>query len=176
MKYLIISDIHGSAKYLKLALKAYDDFKCDKIIILGDILYHGPRNDLPEEYAPKECIALLNPLSSKIEAVCGNCDAEVDQMVLNFKIDIPHFTSLNGKEVYLTHGHHLDLVPDNAKIVLYGHTHISIIEQKDNCIMINPGSISIPKGDKINSFAVCDDNNLITIYDFNYHKKDEIKL
>ena len=65
MKYLIISDIHGSAKYLKLALQAYDDFKCDKIIILGDILYHGPRNDLPEEYAPKECIALLNPLSSK---------------------------------------------------------------------------------------------------------------
>lgn len=97
MKYLIISDIHGSAKYLKLALQAYDDLKCDKIIILGDILYHGPRNDLPEEYAPKECIALLNPLSSNIEAVCGNCDAEVDQMVLSFKIDTPHFTSLMVK-------------------------------------------------------------------------------
>lgn len=176
MKYLIISDIHGSAKYLKLAIKAYNDFKCDKILILGDILYHGPRNDLPEEYAPKECIALLNPLADKIESVCGNCDAEVDQMVLSFKIDIPHFTSLNGKRVYLTHGHHLELVPDDAKIVLYGHTHISIIEHTDKYLAINPGSISIPKGDKINSFAVCDDDNLITIYDFNYQKKDEIKL
>ena len=97
MKYLIISDIHGSFKYLKLAIKAYNDFKCDKIIILGDILYHGPRNDLPEQYSPKECITLLNSYKSVIEAVGGNCDAEVDQMVLDFKIDSPHFSLINNR-------------------------------------------------------------------------------
>lgn len=176
MKYLIISDIHGSYKYLKLAFKAFLDFKCDKIIILGDILYHGPRNDLPIEYNPKECIKLLNENVGLIEAIGGNCDAEVDQMVLDFKIDRPHFTNINGIDVYITHGHHLEEVPQNAEIILYGHSHISKIINEDSKIFINPGSISIPKGDKINSFAIVDDENNLKIYDFNYNVKDEIKL
>lgn len=176
MKYLVISDIHGSFKYLSLAIKAFNDFKCDKIICLGDILYHGPRNDLPEEYNPKKCIELLNQYQDIIEAVNGNCDAEVDQMVLNFKIQNNHFTKLNDMDVYLCHGHHLDTVDEAAKIVLYGHTHISLIETKDGILYLNPGSISIPKGDKINSFCIIDDNNMATIYDFNYNVKDAIQL
>lgn len=176
MKCLIISDIHGSFKYLNLAFKAFSYFKCDKILILGDILYHGPRNDLPLEYNPKECIKLLNNNANIIEAVCGNCDAEVDQMVLDFKIDKPHYTNVNGLDLYLTHGHHLDEIPSCAKIILYGHTHISMIKEEDSKVFINPGSISIPKGDLINSFAIIDDNNILKIYDFSYNIKDEIKL
>lgn len=176
MKYLVFSDIHGSFKYLSLAIKAFNDFKCDRIVCLGDILYHGPRNDLPEDYAPKKCIEMLNEYKDIIEAVNGNCDAEVDQMVLNFEIQSPHFTKVNNTKVYLCHGHHLDMVDSCAKIVFYGHTHVSMIENKDGVIYLNPGSISIPKGDKINSFLIVDDNNVATIYDFNYNVKDSIKL
>ncbi len=131
---------------------------------------------MPEEYNPKKCIELLNQYSDIIEAVNGNCDAEVDQMVLNFNIQTPHFTSINNKMVYLCHGHHLDMVDKNAKIVLYGHTHISIIEKVDEVLYINPGSISIPKGDKVHSFGIINDLNEFTIYDFNYNVKDKIKL
>lgn len=175
MKYLIISDIHGSFKYLELAIKAFNDFTCEKIICLGDVLYHGPRNDLPEEYSPKRCIELLNNYKDIITCVKGNCDAEVDQMVLNFEIKEPHFVKLNGYLVYLTHGHHLDLVPEAADIVFHGHDHISAIEYIDNVLMVDPGSISIPKGDKVNSFGIMD-NDTITIYDFNYKIKHQINL
>lgn len=175
MKYLIISDIHGSFKYLELAIKAFNDFKCDKIICLGDVLYHGPRNDLPVEYNPKKCISLLNEYADKIECVKGNCDAEVDQMVLNFKIQEPHYSTLNGFQIYLTHGHHLELLPDDVKIVFHGHDHDSKIQEIDGIIEVDPGSISIPKGDKINSFGVMD-GNAITIYDFAYNKKISYKL
>lgn len=176
MKYLVISDIHGSFKYLSLALKAFADFKCDEIICLGDVLYHGPRNDLPEEYAPKKCIEVLNELKDKITCINGNCDAEVDQMVLQFEIAKPHFKPLNGKNVYLTHGHHLDLVPSEATIVFYGHTHVSTIDHENGKTFINPGSISIPKGDKIHSFGILDDDNNFKIYDFNYQVKMEEKI
>ena len=174
MKYLIISDIHGSYRYLSLAIKAYNDFSCDKIICLGDVLYHGPRNDLPVEYNPKECIKLLNDLASNIICVRGNCDAEVDQMVLSFLIEDPHYIDLNGRSVYLTHGHHLDLVPAEAKIIFHGHDHIHRAVMENNRIIFNPGSTSIPKGDKINSFGIADEKAL-TVYDFSYSKLMEIE-
>lgn len=174
MKYLLISDIHGSLHYLNKAIKAFNDFKCEKIICLGDVLYHGPRNDLPKEYNPKECIKLLNALKDSIICVKGNCDALVDQMVLEFEIGKPHYEQINNTKMFLTHGHDLDLVPHDAKIVLYGHTHISMIEEDKNVLYVNPGSISIPKGDLINSFSVIDEE-LISIYDFNYQLKKAVK-
>ena len=166
MKYLIISDIHGSYYYLNKALKVFKKEKCDKILILGDVLYHGPRNDLPKQYAPKKIIPLLNELKDKIICVRGNCDAEVDQMVLKFPIR-------KGKEIddnitaYLTHGHKTN--PQNpykkkkVDVVLFGHSHIHEITNVDGVTYINPGSISIPKGDKINSYAIWE-NNTIGIY------------
>lgn len=166
MKYLIISDIHGSYYYLNKALKVFKKEKCDKILILGDVLYHGPRNDLPKQYAPKKIIPLLNELKDKIICVRGNCDAEVDQMVLNFPIR-------KGKEIddnivaYLTHGHKINPQSPYKKkkvdVVLFGHSHIHEITNVDGVTYINPGSISIPKGDKINSYAIWE-NNTITIY------------
>lgn len=175
MTYLVISDIHGSYKFLNKVLKAFNDFKCDKIICLGDLLYHGPRNDLPEEYNPKKCIELLNSHKDKIISVQGNCDAEVDQMVLDFEIGKPRFENINDYQVYLTHGHHLEDVPKNAKIVLYGHTHIAKIDRVLDVLMINPGSISIPKGKHSNSFGIIKDNN-VNIYDFSYNIIMESKL
>lgn len=136
MRYLVITDIHGSSYYLEKALTKYKTLNLDKIIILGDILYHGPRNDLPEGYNPKEVIALLNPLSHNILAVRGNCDAEVDQMVLQF----PLFDEANLHGVLLTHGHHLDEIKDDG-YVLVGHYHINKISDKHVFL----GSLSIPK-------------------------------
>ena len=171
MKYLIFSDIHGSKYYTQKVIDVFYKEKCDKIIILGDVLYHGPRNDLPKDYNPKEVITMLNNLSDKIICVKGNCDAEVDEMVLDFKIEKEYILN-DSLNVYLTHGHHLDfnnLSPlDNIDIVLYGHTHMHKIETINNIAYINPGSISIPKGDLINSFAIME-NKTISIYDFSFN-------
>ena len=164
MKVMIISDIHGSAKYLKKVLDIYHEEKCEKLLILGDILYHGPRNDLPELYNPKECIKLLNPMKDEILTVKGNCDAEVDEMVLDFPIPVFRRFSLCGFDLYLTHGHHVN--PEHpidlpkGTVVLFGHSHVHEITDVNGVIFINPGSISIPKGDKINSFGIMEDNSI----------------
>lgn len=106
MKILFASDIHGSAYYCRRLLDIYKETKASRMVILGDILYHGPRNDLPKEYAPKEVIAMLNPLKDQIYAVRGNCDTEVDQMVLQFPILADYaLLVLDGKTFYATHGH-----------------------------------------------------------------------
>ena len=172
MKYLIISDIHGSSYYLKKVLEVFYKEKCDKILILGDILYHGPRNDLPREYNPKEVIKLLNGIKDKIIAIKGNCDAEVETMVLDFPILDLALVS-DELNMYLTHGHHFNaekpLNVEKGSIVLYGHTHIHLISNVDGVIYLNPGSISLAKGDGINSFAI-KENNHIKIYDFNMNE------
>ena len=175
MTCLVISDIHGSFKYLNKAMEAFENFKCDKIICLGDILYHGPRNDLPEDYNPKKCIELLNSYKENIICIKGNCDAEVDQMVLDFEIENPRFQKINNHVIYLTHGHHLDEVPNDAQIVLYGHTHVAKIERESDVLMLNPGSISIPKGNLVNSFGIIYDNNF-KIYDFSYNELLSVDL
>ena len=162
MKYFVVSDIHGSSYYLKKALSLYEKSNAEKIIILGDILYHGPRNDLPKGYAPKEVIAILNPLSEKIIAVRGNCEAEVDQMVLDFCcMDTYKCIDTPKRKIYLTHGHHLDEIPSTANdVVLAGHTHVPKIEQCDNYLYINPGSVSIPKENSAHSCAVMDEEKI----------------
>ncbi len=150
MKWFIASDIHGSSYYCKLLLDRFDAEKADKILLLGDILYHGPRNDLPKEYAPKDVIAMLNPLKDKIICVRGNCDTEVDQMVLDFPILADYgIISVKDKIIYATHGHKFN--PDNlpplsdGDILLCGHTHVPKCVKNGHYIYMNTGSVSIPK-------------------------------
>lgn len=166
MKYLIASDIHGSAKYCRMILKRFEEEKADKILMLGDILYHGPRNDLPEEYNPKEVISLLNPLKDKIICVRGNCDAEVDQMVLDFPIMADYvILDMDGKTVYATHGHHFN--PSSPfpgvknYILLNGHTHIPVNKKYENFIYMNPGSTSIPKENSPHSYMIYEHGEFI---------------
>ncbi len=159
MKFLIASDIHGSAYYCDLLLKAIEAEKPEKVLILGDILYHGPRNDLPKGYAPKEVIAMLNPLKDMLLCVRGNCDAEVDQMVLQFPIMADYKTlTLDDRTLYLSHGHIYgkDNLPEMAKddILLGGHTHVPEIVDLDGKIYMNCGSVSIPKENSPHSYMI----------------------
>ncbi len=150
MKLFIASDIHGSAYYCKKMIDAFCRENADKILLLGDILYHGPRNDLPKDYNPKEVIEMLNNLKDKILCVRGNCDTEVDQMVLSFPVLADYCVIYDGKiTIYATHGHiyNLDKLPPISKgdVLLHGHTHIPVHIEKDGYTYINPGSVSIPK-------------------------------
>ena len=157
MKFLIASDIHGSAYYCDLLLKAIATEKADRVLILGDILYHGPRNDLPKDYAPKKVIEMLNPLKNKLLCVRGNCDTEVDQMVLDFPILADYSViPLGDRLIYATHGHNFNennLPPmSQGDILLNGHTHVSKCVEHSDFIYMNPGSVSIPKEDTPHSF------------------------
>lgn len=168
MKYMFASDIHGSAWYCSRMLERYKESGADRLILLGDILYHGPRNDLPKEYAPKEVIAMLNPLKDQIYAVRGNCDTEVDQMVLEFPILADYAVLvLDGKTFYATHGHIYNqdnLPPVKAgDILIHGHTHLLKAEQCGEITVLNPGSVSIPKGGNPNSYGMLQDG-VFTIY------------
>lgn len=153
MKFLIASDIHGSAYYCDLLLKAIETEKPEKVLILGDILYHGPRNDLPKGYAPKEVIAMLNPLKDMLLCVRGNCDAEVDQMVLDFPITADYISLplVDGKRAYLTHGHVYspEKLPPEMRagdVLICGHTHVAGVKSTaTGQAYLNPGSVSIPK-------------------------------
>ena len=152
-KIMIASDIHGSAYYCRQMLDRFKEEKAERLVLLGDVLYHGPRNDLPKEYAPKEVIAMLNPLRNQIICVRGNCDTEVDQMVLDFNV--------NGRSIVLAHGHKLDEknIPAlcEGDILLCGHTHVPKCEQRDGYIYMNPGSVSIPKENSAHSYMILDD-------------------
>lgn len=161
MKWLIASDIHGSAYYCEKLLAAFEAEQADKILLLGDILYHGPRNDLPKDYNPKKVIAMLNPLKNSILAVRGNCDTEVDQMVLDFPILADYAVITADKTlIYATHGHNFNnsnLPPINkSDILLHGHTHVPVIEKHDTHTYINPGSVSIPKESSPHSYMTFD--------------------
>ena len=181
MKFLITSDIHGSAAWCRRLMDALDAEQPDRLLLLGDILYHGPRNDLPEGYAPKEVITMLNPLAAQIIAVRGNCEAEVDQMVLDFPCMADYTTIFDpaaalaadgsarektGCELFLTHGHvygagfhnSVDKLPElpAGSILLYGHTHKKVSEPApthEGVWAFNPGSVSIPK-DGTRSYGV----------------------
>ena len=150
MKLLIASDIHGSAFWCGKLLEVAEAFQPDRIVLLGDLLYHGPRNDLPRDYAPKQVIPMLSRYADKIIAVRGNCEAEVDQMVLPFPC-MADFSQIyaDGNTFYLTHGHHHS--PDNlpplpeGSIFLSGHTHVKLDELRNGIRCLNPGSVSIPK-------------------------------
>ena len=150
MKLMIASDIHGSEYYCKKLIEAVKLENPDKLLLLGDILYHGPRNDLPKDYNPKKVIAMLSEIKDIILAVRGNCDTEVDQMVLPFPVLADYAVLfIDGKTIYATHGHNYneDNLPPLTKgdILLCGHTHIPVKREHENYTYINPGSVSIPK-------------------------------
>lgn len=171
MKWIIASDIHGSAYYCQKLLNAYKEENADRMLLLGDLLYHGPRNDLPKDYAPKKVIEMLNGLKDKIMCVRGNCEAEVDQMVLQFPV-MADYALLNiGKTVvFATHGHifNSDNLPSLNKgdILLHGHTHVPKCENIGDFVYMNPGSVSIPKEDSANGYmTLCDGKFLWKTFD-----------
>ena len=166
MKILIASDIHGSAKYCRLLLEAYEREKADRLLLLGDILYHGPRNDLPEEYDPKQVIAMLNGKKEQIYCVRGNCDAEVDQLVLDIPILADYALIPAGERmVYATHGHvyNREKLPPMkpGDILLCGHTHVSACEEFAENVYMNPGSVALPKADSPRGYMVLDEGRFV---------------
>ena len=166
MKFLICSDIHGSAYYCELLIKKIKEEKADKVILLGDILYHGPRNDLPKDYAPKKVIEMLNPLKNKLLCVRGNCDTEVDQMVLDFPVLADYAViPVGDKLVYATHGHNYNeqkLPPlATGDILLNGHTHVPKCTEHEAFIYMNPGSVSIPKENSAHSYMILENNEFL---------------
>ena len=171
MKLLIASDLHGDLSSCEALIKKFHDEGCDRILLLGDILYHGPRNDLPESYKPKEVITLLNSYADKITSVRGNCDAEVDEMVLDFPVLADYaMLALDGITVFASHGHHYtpDAPPklNAGAVMLGGHTHLYGIQKfGDGNVYLNPGSVSIPKGGNPKSYMIYENLSFI-IKDF----------
>lgn len=162
VKWMIASDIHGSAFYCEKMLAAFAREGADRLLLLGDLLYHGPRNDLPQGYAPKEVIAQLSPLKDKVFCVRGNCEAEVDQMVLPFPVLAEYcLLEQKGRVIFATHGHHYNLetppLLQPGDVLLHGHTHIPA---KDNSLgfwYLNPGSVSLPKENTAHSYMTLED-------------------
>jgi hypothetical protein len=181
MKYLIVSDIHGSASDCEKALSHFERLGCDMIICLGDILYHGPRNPIPDGYDSNALCALLNPLADRIVACRGNCDCEVCEMVLDFPLMSDYNIIVDGTtKIFATHGHiYSPTLPDGSPVVkgsvpppkfgydifLYGHTHVPFL-QRDALgrIICNPGSTTLPKGGFPKTFAVYEDGKIV-VYD-----------
>ncbi len=166
MKWFIASDIHGSSYYCKKLLQSFKDENANKMILLGDILYHGPRNDLPRDYNPKEVISMLNPLKDQILCVRGNCDAEVDQMVLDFPILADYAVICEkDKAIYVTHGHiynENNLPPlNNGDVLLHGHTHVAKCTEHENYTYINPGSCSIPKENTHHGYIILENGKFV---------------
>ena len=166
MKWMIASDIHGSAYYGKLLVEAYRREAPQRLILLGDLLYHGPRNDLPREYAPKQVIELLNALAPAPLCVRGNCEAEVDQMVLTFPVLADYaLLELGDRAVFLTHGHvHSAETPPplgRGDILLTGHTHIPAWHDMGAFWYMNPGSVSIPKADTPHGYMLLEGRRFV---------------
>jgi putative phosphoesterase len=171
MKLLIASDIHGDLDSMEKVLAAYKKEGADKLLLLGDLLYHGPRNDLPATYAPKAVIELLNANKNNILTVRGNCDTEVDQMVLSFPILADYvWLSVDGLSILATHGHHHNtatpLPMRHGDILLHGHTHVLKIEEfGDGNWYINPGSAALPKENNPRTYAIYE-NRKFTVKTF----------
>ncbi|MBE7033817.1 MAG: phosphodiesterase [Ruminococcaceae bacterium] len=160
MKLLIASDIHGSAEYCRSLMEAIKRENPSKVLLLGDLLYHGPRNDLPAGYAPKEVAAMLNEIKGKLICVRGNCDTEVDQMMLDFPVlSDSAMLFIDGMTIYAAHGHHEFPTLEEGNVVISGHTHVPVDYVKDGIRYINPGSVSIPKENSWHGYVVLEDGN-----------------
>lgn len=166
MKLMIASDIHGSAYFCERLLEAFDRETADRMLLLGDILYHGPRNDLPRGYAPKQALEMLNAVKTCLFCVRGNCDTEVDQMVLEFPILADYCLLTAGERlIYATHGHryNLNVLPplQPGDILLHGHTHVPAWERfGDGNLYLNPGSVSIPKNGSPNGYMILENRRV----------------
>ena len=176
MKLMIASDIHGSAFYCKQLLESFKNEHADRILLLGDILYHGPRNDLPKEYVPKEVISMLNGIKEYILCVRGNCDTEVDQMVLEFPVlNEQIMLSIDGTEMLAVHGHKAFPAVKSKTVILSGHTHIPKLEEKDGVIYMNPGSVSIPKENSHHGYMIFEKGEFIW-KDFDGNVKNRFEI
>lgn len=166
MKLMFASDIHGSELWCKHTIEAYKRENADKLCLLGDLLYHGPRNDLPDGYAPKKVITLLNEIKPHLLCVRGNCDAEVDQMVLDFPIlQESAMIFADGREFFLTHGHHhnpqsIPPLTENA-VMLYGHTHIPKAEFINGVHCLGVGSVAIPKENTPHCYVIYENKRFV---------------
>lgn len=166
MKYVIASDIHGSSYWCEQLLSAFENEGADKLILLGDILYHGPRNNFPDEYSPKKVFAMLNAIKDKILCVRGNCDSEVDQMVLEFPILADYaLLSINARTLFLTHGHlyNMEQPPllKTGDILFNGHFHTPCNQTMENgAIYVNCGSVSLPKPETPHSYLLLDEEGI----------------
>ena len=164
MKYLVVSDIHGSSFYARKVKEIMEKENPDKIILLGDLYYHGPRNDLTQEYNPMKVAEILNSLKDKLLVVKGNCDAEVDEMISDFKFEDHLLLDINGKKIYFTHGHkyNIEKIPyEDFEILIYGHIHQGFIQEKEGYLFANPGSISLPKGGTEHSYLILEEDEII---------------
>ncbi len=162
MKWMIASDLHGSAACCEKLLAAWNRERADRLLLLGDLLYHGPRNDLPQGYDPKEVIRMLNGLADKIFCVRGNCEAEVDQMVLDFPVLADYcLLEAKGRLIFATHGHRYNLQSPPAlkpgEVLLHGHTHVPAKDFSAGFWYLNPGSVSIPKEGSPQSYMTLED-------------------
>jgi uncharacterized protein len=173
MKYLFASDLHGSLSAAEAVLERLETEKADRLILLGDLLYHGPRNDLPDQYNPKGVFALLNAMPVPPYAVRGNCDAEIDQVVLNFPImaDYMILPLVNNRSAFITHGHlfNLGIRPPYrpGDVLIHGHTHVHTVETSEGLTYINPGSAALPKEGQPKSYMTLDwEQGLFTIKAF----------
>ncbi len=165
MKIMVASDIHGSALYCRRMLERFDEEGADKLLLLGDLLYHGPRNPLPEEYNPKAVAEMLNARKQQILCVRGNCDGEVDQMMLEFPIMADYcILSVGSRMVFATHGHHhnensLPMLQE-GDILLHGHTHIPVLEDRGAYMLANPGSVTLPKQNSVRGYLLLEEGAL----------------
>ena len=165
MKIMVASDIHGSALYCRRMLERFDEEGADKLLLLGDLLYHGPRNPLPEEYNPKAVAEMLNARKQQILCVRGNCDGEVDQMMLEFPIMADYcILSVGSRMIFATHGHHhnensLPMLQE-GDILLHGHTHIPVLEDRGAYMLANPGSVTLPKQESVRGYVLLEEGAL----------------
>lgn len=178
MKIIIASDIHGSEYYMNKLKMRFEDENAEQLILLGDLYYHGPRNPLPKDYNPAGVAKILNSLYNDIACVKGNCDSEVDEMISDFSFTENMQLYINNKKIFLTHGHKLDAdnLNNNFDIIIYGHLHTGFINKKDNVILVNTGSVSLPKNETKNSYVLLTDNVLeLKDIDGNIIESEEIK-
>ncbi|MBU3200901.1 phosphodiesterase [Clostridium estertheticum] len=180
MKIFFVSDIHGSSFYFKKAMKLYEEENANYIVILGDVMYHGPRNPLPKEYNPEAVATLLNEYKDKIIAVRGNCDSEIDQILIKYPMMSDYSMILyNNRRIFLTHGHiyNENNLPNLSKndVLVQGHTHIPVAKKQNDIYILNPGSISLPRNNFPNSYAILQDD-LFQIKDLEGNIIKEINL
>ena len=163
MKYLVISDIHGSGYYANKIKEIYNRENPDKLILLGDLYYHGPRNPLTEQYNPMEVSDILNGFKDIILCTRGNCDADVDEMISEFKFEDTIKMEIGRKRFLFTHGHKFneDNIPENIDVLVYGHFHTGFIKEKNGVLCVNSGSISLPKNNTKNSYLIIDEQSII---------------
>ena len=162
MKYIIASDIHGSAHFARLFAQRVEEENPDKVILLGDLLYHGARNALPGEYDTLKTAAILNGMKEKLLCVRGNCDSEVDALVLEFPINADYcILPIGERTAIFTHGHKTPAVLQNGDVLFNGHYHVPAFEKLENYTYVNCGSVSIPKQNPPYSYLVLEDRNLL---------------